>query len=116
MTYRPLSPLDARTRERWRGTAFGRIQSGPYAGRIISIVEFSETGCRLRDHDMACEAGDVFHMTLEDIGPMVADVRWKNGAFIGISFRQKLTETVLRHLRELMDEPLQIRLARMMSR
>ena len=116
MSYKPLSPLDGRTQERWRGTAFGRIQSGPYAGRIISIVEFSETGCRIRDHSMASEKGDVFYMTLEDVGPMVADVRWKNGAFIGISFRQKLTETVLRHLRDMIDEPLQVRMARLMAR
>ena len=116
MTYRPLSRLDARTQERWRGNAFGRIQSGPYVGRLVTVVEFSETGCRIRDHDMACEPGDVFHMTLEDVGPMISDVRWKNGAFIGISFRHTLTDMVLKHLHALMKEPLQARMARLMSR
>ncbi|HEX2793150.1 MAG TPA: hypothetical protein VHN58_01850 [Croceicoccus sp.] len=98
------------------GTDFDRIQSGPYAGRIISIVAFSETGCRMRDHGMASEAGDVLLKTPEDVSPMVADMRWKNGAFVGISFRQKLTRTVLRHLRDMIDEPLQVRMARLMSR
>lgn len=95
--------------------AFGRIQSGPYVGRCISIVEFSETGCRIRDLEMAVEAGDVFHMMLEDIGPLVADVRWKKGAFIGISFRVKLTNVVLAHLHSLMEEPLADRMARLMN-
>lgn len=96
--------------------AFARIQSGPYAGRCVSVVEFSETGCRIRDHAMLCEPGDVFHMTLEDVGPMVADVRWNNGAFFGISFRVALSQHVLSHLRFTIEQPLQERLARLMGK
>ncbi|RVQ67127.1 hypothetical protein EKN06_09420 [Croceicoccus ponticola] len=116
MTYKPLSELDTRTRHRWRGMAFARIQSGAYVGRCVSVVEFSETGCRVRDHTMACEEGDMFHLVLEDVGPMVADVRWTYGAFIGASFRQPLTALVMEHLHTRLDQPLQMRMAQMMNR
>lgn len=94
--------------------AFARIQSGPSVGRCVAVVEFSETGCRMRDHTMPREVGDVFHMMLEDVGPMVADVVWKNGAFFGINFRQPLTATVLAQLQATLEQPLTDRLARMM--
>ncbi|WP_144097771.1 hypothetical protein [Croceicoccus sediminis] len=116
MAYERLSAHDVRAGERWRGMAFGRIQSGPFAGRVISVVEFSETGCRIRDHEMTCEPGDVFHLMLEDVGPMVADVRWKNGAFFGVSFRVPLRTVVLNHLRDETSKPLQDRMARLMDR
>ncbi len=54
-------------------------------------------------------------MTQEDVGPMVTNLRWKTGALFGISFRHKLTETVLNHLRDMMEEPLQVRMARLMG-
>lgn len=94
--------------------AFARIQSGPCVGRCVSVVEFSETGCRIRDHTMPCDVGDVFHMMLEDVGPMVVDVVWKSGAFFGISFRHTLTAAVLAQLQATLEQPLTDRLARMM--
>lgn len=116
MAYERLSAHDVRSQERWRGMAFGRIQSGPFVGRVISIVEVSETGCRIRDHAITCEPGDVFHMMLEDVGPLVVDVRWKNGAFVGVSFRAPLRPIVFDHLRKEIDKPLRERMARLMDR
>ncbi|MBB3989104.1 hypothetical protein [Croceicoccus naphthovorans] len=115
MAYKRLSPLDGRSQERWRGMAFGQIQSGPYVGRVVSVVEFSETGCRIRDHGMKCEVGAVFHMTLEDVGPMIIGVRWCNGAFIGIEFRHPLSRIVLDHLHQTIAQPLQQRMTQMMA-
>ncbi len=95
--------------------AFARIQSGPYVGRCVSVVEFSDTGCRIRDHAMTCEEGDVFHIMLEDVGPIVADVRWQNGAFIGISYRKPLSPQVMAQLHATLEQPLQQRMARLMG-
>lgn len=113
MSQRPSSPLDVRHEERWRTVAFARLQSGPNVGRCVAVVEFSETGCRMRDHSMPCEVGDTFHLMLEDVGPLIGDVVWKSGAFFGVSFRRALTAPLLAQLQATLAQPLAERLARM---
>lgn len=115
MAYRRLSPLDVRSADRWRGVAFGRIQSGEHVGRWVSVVEFSGAGCRIRDSSINLKTGDTFHMLLEDVGPMVADVRWRKGAFFGVRFRHGLTAVPLNHLRKLVEQPLQQRMAALIA-
>ena len=116
MDYERLSPADARSQERWRGTAFARVQSGPNVGRIVTVLEFSESGCRLRDSAFPCEVGDSFHILFENVEPMVVDVRWKQGAFIGLSFRVRLAKPVIEALRRETEKPLAERMKRLMER
>jgi len=115
MTYKPLSPSDIRRWERYRSSAFAKILSGPFHGRYVTVVEYSDTGCRIRDHAMMCETGDVFHLMIEDVGPIVADVRWRKGSFIGTSFREKLPEHRISHLHEVLRQPLAERMERLIK-
>ena len=93
--------------------AFARIESGPHAGRFVPVVEFSRQGCRLRDSGIGCAPGDTLEFMLEDIGPLVADVRWCKGAFVGVTFRMALAGTVIEHLQRSVARPLPERMAKL---
>lgn len=113
MAYKPRSSTDTGTEGQWGETAFARIVSGPHAGRCVSVVSFTETGCRVRDAEVKWQVGDSCHIVLEDTGPMVVHVRSREGAMTGFSFRHALTWVVIDHLREVMKQPLQQRMARL---
>ena len=109
------SQYELRRGSRARSMAFARLMSGPFAGRCISIVELSRTGCRIRDHEIPSDVGDVLHLMIEDLGPIVADIRWHRGSFVGLEYRQPMSEQAFNQLQARLEEPIAERIARLMA-
>lgn len=63
-----------------------------------SVIDISEFGCCLRKGVEPLEPGAGLSIAIANMGPVSARVRWRYGAFCGISFTRKLETTLVDHL------------------
>lgn len=82
--------------------------AGRYRNRIgvtkdIWIKDISETGCRFFDKFSVLETGSTILFRVGEIGPISADVKWREKSIVGVKFQQPLHTTVLDHIIRTMD-------------
>lgn len=71
--------------------------------RDIWIKDISETGCRFFDKFSVLETGTSILFRVGNVGPISAQVRWREKSVVGIRFDQPLYSGVLGHIVETMD-------------
>ncbi len=60
----------------------------------IHFADLSEGGCRLEDADGSLNIGEELSVYIAGTGPHIANVRWTEGGFAGLSFAQPLPKQV----------------------
>ncbi|GMM93377.1 PilZ domain-containing protein [Qipengyuania sp. MTN3-11] len=64
----------------------------------IWIKDISETGCRFFDKFSILEVGSSILFRVGNVGPISAQVRWREKNVVGIQFDQPLYPSVLEHI------------------
>ena len=94
---------DARRRERHHVEVAGRYRARLGAARDVWIKDISETGCRFFDRYSVLEVGSAITFRVGTIGPITAEVRWRERSIVGARFDQPLHPSVLEHIVRTMD-------------
>lgn len=81
----------------------GRYRSKHGQSRDIWIKDVSEFGCRFFDRFSVLEVGTHLLVKLGNIGPIPAEVKWREGSTVGAEFDNPLHITVLDHIVREMD-------------
>ena len=63
----------------------------------VSITEISMSGCRLLGNCSNLRTGDNTKVTIGNLGPLEAVVRWANDEAAGVEFVDRLEEAVAAH-------------------
>ncbi|WP_144095715.1 PilZ domain-containing protein [Croceicoccus sediminis] len=63
-----------------------------------SVIDISETGCRLRSGVEPLSPGKGLSIAIGNLAPVSAWVRWQYGSFCGLSFTRPLHSALLEHL------------------
>lgn len=83
-------------------TIIGRIFTSR-GSRDVTILDLSDTGCRLADHASQLAPDTRLTVKLGPVGPVEATVRWRRGDSVGIQFCTPLYPAVLEHIRSHFD-------------
>lgn len=82
----------------------GRYRGRTGNARDIWIKDISESGARFFDRFSILSVGSAILFRVGEIGPIPAEVRWREGNLVGIHFSQPLHPGVLEHIVRTMDE------------
>ena len=91
---------EARRMPRFEITVQGRYRTGSGIARLIPIFEISETGCRFYDRFGRLAPGAEISIRIENIGPIVATVRWCKDHIVGVQFERPIYGPVFEHIRD----------------
>lgn len=71
-----------------------------YAGRGYEVVllNLSTTGCRFFDRHGSLGIGTQIRLKIAGIGPFEAEVRWRQGGYVGLMFCTVMYDPVLEHI------------------
>ena len=81
----------------------GRYRARMGTSRDIWIKDISETGCRFFDRYSSLAIGSTVSFRVGNIGPIEAEVRWRERSIVGVRFTQPLYPGVLDHIVRTMD-------------
>ena len=96
--------MDHRRENRHLVTIAGRYRVRHGNSRDIWIKDISEYGCRMFDKFSVLETGSQILVKIGDIGPIPAEVKWREGDVAGAEFERPLHPGVLDHIIRIMDE------------
>lgn len=82
----------------------GRYRARHGNSRDIWIKDVSEYGCRFFDKFSSIETGWRILIRAGNIGPIPAEVKWREGSTAGVEFENPLHPGVLEHIIRIMDE------------
>jgi hypothetical protein len=82
----------------------GRYRSRVGVSRDIWIKDISEDGCSFFDKFSLLEVDSTILFRVGPIGPISADVRWREKSTVGVKFGQPLHPSVLAHIIRTMDK------------
>lgn len=80
----------------------GRLRTSKGA-RDVTIVDLSESGCRIFDRMGILSPGETVTMRIGPVGPVDSTVRWQEQPYVGIRFDNPLYPAVLDHIRTHFD-------------
>lgn len=83
------------------GNYRARARTG--GSKDIWIKDISETGCRFFDKFSVLETDSSLLFRVGNVGPIAAQVRWREKSIVGIQFDQPLHPSVLAHIVATMD-------------
>ena len=81
----------------------GRYRNRHGPSRDIWIKDISEYGCRFYDKFSILEIGSEILVGLGNIGPIPAEVKWREQSTVGAQFERPLHPSVLEHIIREMD-------------
>ena len=100
----PVEPdVLERAGERHAVELVGKYRAPRGQSRDIWVKDVSRTGCRFFDRYSILEVGTTISFRIGNIGPLYAEVRWRERSTVGIRFEQPLHESVLGHIVSVMD-------------
>ena len=82
----------------------GRYRPRQGGSRDVWIKDVSEYGCRFFDRFSVLSVGTPISVRIGNIGPIAADVRWREGSIVGARFEDPLHPSVLAHIVAAMDQ------------
>ena len=85
-------------------TVAGRYRPRQGGARDVWIKDISEYGCRFFDKLSLWQTNTAILVKVGSIGPIPADVKWRNGSIVGAQFEQPLHPSVLEHIIREMDK------------
>lgn len=92
-----------RREERFMVEVAGRYRARNGNARDIWIKDISEYGCRFFDKFSILEIDSEILVKVGNIGPIVTEVKWREGNIVGGQFDHPLHPSVLEHIRREMD-------------
>lgn len=96
---------DYRREKRFVVQVAGRYRVRNGGSRDIWIKDISEYGCRFYDKFSVLEVDTEILIKVGNIGPIPADVKWREGSTAGAEFDHPLHPSVLDHICREMDRP-----------
>lgn len=94
---------DHRREDRFTVQVAGRYRGKHGNSRDIWIKDVSEYGCRFFDRFSILEEDGEILVKLGNIGPIPAEVKWREGSTVGAQFDRPLHPSVLEHIVREMD-------------
>lgn len=91
-----------RTTPRHAIAIIGRVRTGTGA-RDVTVLDLSVHGCRFHDRFGHLLEGTAVTIKLGPIGPIDAEVKWREKEHVGIAFASPLHPAVLDHIRAHFD-------------
>lgn len=70
-----------------------KISGGPPHNMFLSQI--SAGGCRITDAESPLETGQAIDVHLGQMGPIPAQVRWRDGAHVGVAFDDALDPEIV---------------------
>jgi len=93
----------ARTENRHEVEIQGRYRIGNGLAYDVTVTELSHYGCRIFNRFSNLAQDRQISIRIGSIGPLFAQVRWREGDVVGIRFNQPLHPSVLEHMRYTLD-------------
>ena len=81
----------------------GRYRTGNGIAYDVKVMELSRHGCRIFDKFSNLQRDKQISIRIGSIGPIFAQVRWREGNLVGIQFNEALHPSVLDHMRYTID-------------
>lgn len=97
-------PQELRREERYVVTVAGRYRPRRGGTRDVWIKDISEYGCRFFDKFSILSTNTAILVKVGHVGPIAADVKWRDGHIVGAEFEQPLHPSVLEHIIREMDQ------------
>lgn len=94
---------DHRREDRFTVQVAGRYRDRHGGSRDVWIKDISEYGCRFFDKFSILELDSEISVRLGNIGPIPAEVKWREGSTVGAQFDRPLHPSVLEHIIREMD-------------
>lgn len=85
-------------------TVAGRYRRRQGSAREVWIKDISEYGCRFFDRFSVLETHTSILVKVGNVGPIPADVKWREGHIVGAQFERPLHPSVLEHIVHEMDQ------------
>jgi hypothetical protein len=92
-----------RREERFTVQVAGRYRPRHGGSRAIWIKDISEFGCQFYDKFSILEVDSEILIKVGNIGPILTEVKWREGSTVGGQFERPLHPGVLDHIRREMD-------------
>lgn len=96
--------MENRREPRHLVTVAGRYHERLGATHEIWVKDISEYGCRFFDKFSVLQVESAILVKVGNIGPIPAQVRWREGSVVGVEFEKSLHPSVLEHIIRFMDE------------
>jgi hypothetical protein len=80
-------------------TIIGRIYTVS-GSREVTVLDLSERGCRFNDATGSLSSGTRLTIKIGPVGPVEAEVKWREANAVGIAFATPLYPSVMRHIRD----------------
>ena len=90
---------------RHRVTVQGQCRSAAGQRTDVSVVDLSDTGCRLFSPRTRLKIGETITLKIEALGPFVATVIWSVDGLFGVRFANRLYGPIFDHIRTVLDTP-----------
>ena len=81
----------------------GRYRTGNGIAYDVIVNDLSQHGCRIFDRFSNLVIGKQISIRIGSIGPLFAEVRWREGQIVGIKFNEPLHPSVFNHMRYTID-------------
>jgi hypothetical protein len=92
-----------RSEERHGVEIQGRYRTGSGISYDVTVHDLSLHGCRIFDKFSNLNPDKQISIRIGSIGPIFAQVRWREGQVVGIKFNDALHPSVLQHMRHTID-------------
>lgn len=91
-----------RKQQRYPVEIWGRFRRKglSYDSYDVPILDLSEVGCRLFDRHGHLSIDERIRLSIENIGPFDATVRWRCQGYVGVEFANPLYGPVFEHIRD----------------
>jgi len=96
--------MEHRREDRYVVQVAGRYRARHGDSRDVWIKDLSEYGCRFFDKFSVLTVGSRILIKAGNVGPIPADVKWRDGSTVGAEFENPLHPSVLDHIVRFMDE------------
>lgn len=99
----PRTQVEHRREPRHIVRVAGRYRQRMGNTRDIWIKDISEYGCQFFDKFSMLPVGGTVSVRVGNIGPIAAEVKWRNGSTVGAEFELPLHPGVLAHIIDVME-------------
>lgn len=96
--------VDLRREQRHMVHVAGRYRPRHGNSRDIWIKDLSEYGCRFFDKFSVLELGKQILVRIDYIGPIPAEVKWRDRSNVGVEFESALHPSVMTHIIRELDQ------------
>jgi hypothetical protein len=93
--------MDRRSHRRFFTEVLGWTRNTALEEHSIVVSDISAKGCRINDPDSLCTVDDRVVLSLADLEPIAATVRWSRNAAAGLEFDDVLDNDVVLYLASL---------------